>query len=303
MTQWMAWHIYQHDRQDELLVHAVAPLICDLRYRGKISDAFVLRYWEGGPHVRLRLRSVDNDGNSSLEHYVRRRISRWCALHPSLNPMTDAQYQVLQTNIARNFPPVSSTRLVGDGEVIQSQYFPEHTRYGTGNALVSCESHFDESTNLALEVLAENYTVPEREVFFVLILVSMVRKLSHGLSKLWIDGNIQLDRHTTTKTVVNLAKVDRLLNEPPSIVSRFNQSVERLAGRLREFHTEYKPPNTAFGDIALYSTDLRDPAATLDICVHLFGNRIGVIIPQESRLRAAVAQAFRNNEGLTNEGL
>lgn len=297
MNRWMAWHIYQHDRQDELLVHAIAPLIRDLRRRGQITDAFVLRYWDGGPHVRLRIRPMENVSNSSLEHDVRRRIRNWCELHPSHNPMTATQYQVLQTSITRNSSHPSPLHLIGDGKIIQSKYIPEHTRYGTGNALVACESHFSESTALALELLSANFTIQEREVLFVVILVSVVRKFCPTSLKSWVDGNSQLNRRPTSESIVNLDKVDALLNDAPNLVIRFNQSIERLAGRLREFHSEYKPPETAFGGVCLNSTEFRDPAATLDICVHLFCNRIGVVVPQELILRNAVASALRKNGG------
>lgn len=70
LTSWTSWHVHQHQGQDRLLTEAVAPLIGIVRSEGLADLAFVLRYWDGGPHVRLRLRAPSDAALAVLERRV-----------------------------------------------------------------------------------------------------------------------------------------------------------------------------------------------------------------------------------------
>lgn len=60
-ADWTAFHIYAHGTRattDHLLVQA-SRLAREVVASGRASSWFVMRYWEGGPHIRLRLRNLD----------------------------------------------------------------------------------------------------------------------------------------------------------------------------------------------------------------------------------------------------
>ena len=52
---WLSLHFFHHGDLDRLLVECVGPLVLALKREGAIAESFFLRYWNGGPHIRLRL--------------------------------------------------------------------------------------------------------------------------------------------------------------------------------------------------------------------------------------------------------
>lgn len=61
---------------------------------------------------------------------------------------------------------------------------------------------------------------------------------------------------------------------------------------MRVAADDYRSPAVGFGGVTFATTGADDPITTLDICIHLFANRIGVTLPTELMLRAALAQAL-----------
>ncbi|GCB51570.1 tsrD family lantibiotic biosynthesis dihydropyridine synthase [Streptomyces sp. NL15-2K] len=269
------------------MVEAVAPLIRAVRSDKLADRAFVLRYWDGGPHVRLRLRAPSDAALAALESRVAAELRRWCREHPSERSMGTEEYALLRDRIG---DPASAAELAPDGSVVRAVYSPEHQRYGRGAALAACEEHFDDSTRIALDVLAANPPAASRDSLVVLILARFLAARDSRAGVGWarrvraagIPAAVRLDPR----------RVASLLERPPSAVARFTRSLERLDAGLRMSGDDYRPPALGFGGVAFETSEARDPIATLDICIHLFANRIGVTMPTELTLRASLAQAL-----------
>ncbi|MEU6554347.1 lantibiotic dehydratase C-terminal domain-containing protein [Streptomyces sp. NPDC046915] len=287
MTTWASWHVHQHHGQDRLLVEAVAPLIRAVRADGLADRAFVLRYWDGGPHVRLRLRAPSDAALAALEARVPAELMDWCREHPSERTMGAEEYALLRDRIGDT---ASTTELVPDGSVVRAAYVPEHQRYGRGAALAACEEHFDDSTRIALDVLAAGPAASARDSLVVLALARflMARGNRAGLS--WARRVQETGLPAAAR--LDLARITALLERSPSPVECFARSLEQLEARLRTAGDDYRPPALGFGGVAFETTEAQDPITTLDICIHLFANRIGVTMPTELTLRASLAQAL-----------
>src|SRR5690348_13935796 len=59
-TRWHSWHLYVDSADPAVTEHAlidvVAPALDRLRATGQAPDRwFFVRYWQGGPHIRLRV--------------------------------------------------------------------------------------------------------------------------------------------------------------------------------------------------------------------------------------------------------
>lgn len=68
---WRALHIYLHrpmEQVDQVIKSCVAPLAAGLIADGKATSWFFIRYWEGGPHLRLRLADADD---ATLDQAIR----------------------------------------------------------------------------------------------------------------------------------------------------------------------------------------------------------------------------------------
>ncbi|WP_026411568.1 thiopeptide maturation pyridine synthase [Actinomadura oligospora] len=80
--QWHAAHIYYYERdKTALLLDAVRPLIHDLR--AAAPDAYVLRHWRQGPHLRLNIRTDPRTWTTTVQPAIERTIGDYLAAHPS----------------------------------------------------------------------------------------------------------------------------------------------------------------------------------------------------------------------------
>ncbi|MEV7690101.1 lantibiotic dehydratase C-terminal domain-containing protein [Streptomyces bungoensis] len=288
MTSWASWHVHQHHDQDRLLVEAVAPLIRAVRSDGLVDRAFVLRYWDGGPHVRLRLRAPSEQALAELESRVPAVLRRWCREHPSERTMGAQEYVLLRARIGDS---ASAAELVPDGSVVRAVYSPEHQRYGRGAALAACEEHFDDSTRIALDLLAAGPPAATRDSLVVLLLTRLLTaRGGRTAGRDWAGRVVAAGLPAAAR--LDLARVAALLERAPAPVEAFALSLERLEARLRAAGDDYRPPAVGFGGVAFTTAEAEDPIATLDICIHLFANRIGVTMPTELALRASLAQAL-----------
>jgi hypothetical protein len=150
---WLALHIFEHDasRQDSLLLNWLAPAIRELQEAGRAAQWFFIRYWEGGPHLRVRFLNAD----PGIEKVLRERIREYARQHPAdVTLERDAYYD----GHLFDGEPIDPARLPWhvNHSVVRLPYQPEIRRYGGEAALPVSEDLFHGSSELALRVLAAN---------------------------------------------------------------------------------------------------------------------------------------------------
>ena len=62
VNHWVSIHVFLADTplMEDYLCHHAIPCIRRWRREGWVRDWFFVRYWEGGPHLRLRLLCPEN---------------------------------------------------------------------------------------------------------------------------------------------------------------------------------------------------------------------------------------------------
>ena len=64
---WVCWHLHVGamgaDLMDSVLLDGVVPVLAEL----PVSKWFFVRYWQGGPHLRLRMRDLPEGQTNSLQ--------------------------------------------------------------------------------------------------------------------------------------------------------------------------------------------------------------------------------------------
>ncbi|WP_405834000.1 thiopeptide-type bacteriocin biosynthesis protein [Streptomyces sp. NBC_00105] len=137
---WQSHHLFLHsttEDTDRFLVRDVAPLLDGLVAAGEAADWFFIRYGEGGPHVRIRVRAAEPATAADLPE-----------LAPKLRELPDLlAREALQT------PAVPGPWPSRHGEIRAVPYVPETRRYGGPQALPVAEAVFGASTRTALDVL------------------------------------------------------------------------------------------------------------------------------------------------------
>lgn len=104
MRNWKAIYIYYYDNQDLLITNGIYPIL----KKYKITDFFFIRYWQHGPHIRLRLLNIDKN----LFENIKLEINKFVKENPSKTRIDEEEYRKLSTdyakkeNISENFPRI-----------------------------------------------------------------------------------------------------------------------------------------------------------------------------------------------------
>ncbi|HEY0638789.1 MAG TPA: lantibiotic dehydratase C-terminal domain-containing protein [Pseudonocardiaceae bacterium] len=152
MTVWRALHVHRYADQDAFLVNGLAPVLADLRAAGVLQRSFFLRYWQGGPHLRVRLR-LDPAAADDVTAEVAGRLRRWLAGAAGDAPFDaerfhrDAQptLAALEEAAAETVHPPDTVRA--------APYQPELGKYGGPRGVAIAEEFFDRSSAVVLAAL------------------------------------------------------------------------------------------------------------------------------------------------------
>jgi len=122
-------------------------LLDQSRSDGLIADWFFIRYWEGGPHLRIRLR----DPLPGVADRLRAELTRL---------MAEAPYEAVDLDGDRYYARLggqAADSLAGwheHGEVCEIAYVAETGRYGGPDAMPVAEDVFCRSSQVAVHVIA-----------------------------------------------------------------------------------------------------------------------------------------------------
>lgn len=150
---WISAHLFHAGYLDNLITQVIAPLEGELRE--ELAGFFFLRYWEGGPHLRLRVKPQVGADAGRIRSLIRRRADAYFAEHPSARGLPSADYQALAARLAHAERRADHDhRLYPNDSVEFIAYLPEHHVYGEGACIAAVEEHFTDSSRLACEILA-----------------------------------------------------------------------------------------------------------------------------------------------------
>ncbi|WP_238653391.1 thiopeptide-type bacteriocin biosynthesis protein [Paenibacillus piscarius] len=149
MQTWKSYRVYYQFQPgyDELIL-LLAKQLESLAARGRISKWFFLRYWEDGPHIRVRYLMDGELGEEELFDQVRAYIRR----HPSIRRLSKEEY--FRNHKFDGEPlELKSQDWYEEGEIISKPYEPEFERYGGKALMPLTESLFMESSRLVAGIL------------------------------------------------------------------------------------------------------------------------------------------------------
>jgi thiopeptide-type bacteriocin biosynthesis protein len=286
---WVSAHLFYSDPLDPLLTNAIRPLVADLSTAGLARGYFFLRYWEGGPHLRLRVLPAGAGVRDRVHRTVAAHCTRYLRHHPSTTAVAAGEYTALAARLARwerldthteTLYPNNSVQFIG--------YRPEHDRYGTGACLDAVERHFMESSQIALALVTTETdrgtaTARQTAAFCAAFLARLVcppdrdpdpgpeaRTGSHpDLDERYAGQRSRLLR--LGRTMRDLAAGTPDAGSPGGLTA-WRDSIVALRDTLTAGHGVVSAPEV------------------VDLCVHLFCNRLGVSVPAESQLRYLVAR-------------
>ncbi|MBN3932627.1 hypothetical protein IQ279_23930 [Streptomyces verrucosisporus] len=145
---WQSLHIHRYEDQDGFLVNGLAPVLTPLRASGAVEDFFFLRYWQGGHHIRLRLRTSLKTAQDVADALVAH-----LARHPAAAGLDAEEFGPAQATMAVLEAETASEVLPSDS-VHHATYTPESEKYGGDLGVAIAERFFAASSDVALATLA-----------------------------------------------------------------------------------------------------------------------------------------------------
>ncbi|MEM1319847.1 MAG: lantibiotic dehydratase C-terminal domain-containing protein [Bacteroidota bacterium] len=142
-TKWLGAYLYYNEPWEEFLVEGIRPYIQTALSTGIAQQFFFIRYWDRGPHIRLRFKgeaeSIDNILRPNLtEHFYSYFDSRPSARKDPAYPD--------DLPAAHHWLPNNSLYFV--------DYEPEFHRYGGLRGIDIAEQHFQHSSEVVLQNLS-----------------------------------------------------------------------------------------------------------------------------------------------------
>lgn len=295
MTEpWASLHTYHAGHLDSL-VRAAAPHVSGRAW-------FFLRYWEGGPHLRVRVRG-SADG-------LREALVAHLAAHPGPPGMDPSAYAAVAADLAareersdyeRELRPADSVAVV--------PYRPEHDAYGAGPSLEVVERHFTESSDLALAVIAADVPAASRlgaGLAAGLVALAVAEPDLDRLIAAFTDAGAWDETAAPHLEAAFRAHRDRLHAEVGSawsgteptgtgLLPRWRRSVRDLRDGLDKCFANGEPApdggsSPMAWQVAHLPADERVPAGIVLRCAHLFCNRLGLTIADELHVNYLIAR-------------
>ncbi|QGZ40727.1 thiopeptide-type bacteriocin biosynthesis protein [Pseudoduganella flava] len=160
---WESLHIHYNSDPFWLLTEAIDPLIRKLSDDGLLANYFFIRYWEKGPHIRLRLRPADSAAVPALLKTVSTGVEQFLARRPSIFKFPSLYMSDMFKNLFieeygepalyRKYGKKGLIPFERNNTIQPARYEPEYERYGGARGTAIAEAYFESSSAVTLQVL------------------------------------------------------------------------------------------------------------------------------------------------------
>lgn len=328
--RWLSFHIFHGGDLDRLLLDGVRPALDEWTASGAIDGFFFVRFWNGGPHLRLRLaapgETADETGRSA-----RATLQAWVTANPGPAPSPDA-YVARLAEMEPVHARLRETAGPGDLPALGIEPFEplqppdrvqerpwtfETLRYGGAGARAGVLEHFQASSALALRIVAGTRDRwPARQTLALYLTAGAASALGpaapatarvYGLASRWSD----LVAGTTTRHGAPPAdfppyEAERhALAELRALLERglpLPEQSPEVNALLQAWELELKRLLAGLRSLSREGRLTAEPAHILMDCVHMMNNRLGIPLDLECWFDHLVAGAVDDVRGATPRG-
>lgn len=322
MTQpaWISMHLFYHDHLGTVINHWVRPLVETLTQQHMIQRYFFIRYWQGGPHIRLRVLPTNGETTTLIKQIVEEHAARLFATHPAQISLEPEAYQ-LATVALTEFEYGQDRRvpLYANNSLHAIAYEPEYQRYGGVAGLAVVEQHFMESSAIALDLIdrrpSGQHTGPALAMLLLALAVCVnqphvLERIFAGNYRAWQGalGPAQArfeeqakrqyvrqrhELHLLTHQLMALLGSPGGGRRDPMLV-RWIESIRLLNDRLRHLAAQQALdvlPLSSLGPEYRHA-HFAGPATIVLRCVHMHNNRLGLTLADEAYLSFLLQHTF-----------
>lgn len=286
--RWNAWHLHlattARTAHDRVLTDVIGPTVRELPPG---TEWFFIRYWQSGPHLRLRIADLTTAAYESVEEALRARLADAGQLAPDEEPLAEAVYAEGAARLAaagETGPNTTVQALLPPG-VHRAAYEPEYERYGGHALMPAAESLFHLSSELVLR-LAPTLTDARRARLALRGTLSVAVALGDPAERAYYYAH---GLAAWRAWAADAGYPDGLLDRITTIAQ------EPATARVTP---EAHGPFTGWHDaLAAHAADVRGmspvhPGMVLFSHAHMLHNRLGLSLLEELRTYAWLAHVF-----------
>lgn len=290
MTRWTSRHLHLAtgavSALDRVVEHVAAPAAAETG-----RPWFFIRYWQGGPHVRLRVRDLDDAGAARLTARLEELMAHHAAPRAD-EPLVEADaYAAEAGRQARGETGenrvVSGLRPPG---VHVAQYEPELERYGGPEMMAASEDLFTRSTDLVVRLLPHLPDLAARRRTALRLTEIAARPLGPEAARAVFH---EIGRRSWAAWAASYgydaATTDRVASVADAPVP---EAFAGTPGWAKGWHDDVT------GLVAtLTGVGMALPGTVVSSHIHMTHNRLGLTILDELRTYAVLAATFPAAEG------
>lgn len=262
---WKSKHIFIHDYilLEKFLKSDLLPFLDN----SSVDNFFYIRYWDGGPHIRLRYKCNTKEEEQNMEEYLIRLLEEF-----------------REKNYDYNFKPVTYNKAVVETENIKPSevypnfsiqdivYYPEFSRYGGVDVMEKSENLFVDSSKFA-SLIIQKFERSQIYSISIDLMYGCARvakdcgyfdeynKFFYAYRGIWekFSGSITPPelKNTIIKRVSKLQEGTGIVEFYKSYFNCFKESLEYIKQNQKEVHPDY----------IMYIAISH---------IHMFNNRLGI---------------------------
>ncbi|MCX6580677.1 MAG: hypothetical protein NT166_10900 [Candidatus Aminicenantes bacterium] len=142
---WLAAYLYYAEPWEDFLLKVMKPFVDDVMEKALAEQFFFIRFWERGPHIRLRFKGETDILQNQVKPRLEKYFLNYFKEHPSLRQDPD---DMEKWPADQQWRPNDSVQYI--------QYDPEVERYGGPYAILTAEKQFEASSRTVLAVIEES---------------------------------------------------------------------------------------------------------------------------------------------------
>jgi thiopeptide-type bacteriocin biosynthesis protein len=307
---WISFHIYYNSDPFWLLTEGIRPCVTRARDQGLLGSYFFLRYWENGPHVRLRVKPASADKDALLRDRVQAEMESYISRRPSLirpparymSEYWQAQFiaEYGQEALVAKYGPEGRIPYFENNSVATIRYEPETARYGGELGIAVAERYFEASSDIAMDVLAgpngNDFNIAlafavRAFFYFCLIFFDAEERLAFcdAYQGRWRDRDnpnaAAFQRTLSFKFERQRERLRRIYRSCEAVLARSDAASEDCDQRWVRLLIDLREDLAAVGS-ALSTSDapagpLGKFGILLPLYIHMNSNRLGLAIPDE----------------------
>ncbi|GGM60971.1 hypothetical protein GCM10012275_35030 [Longimycelium tulufanense] len=303
MREWTAWQLHLAAPTPEMHVRAlrevVAPAVEGCQHW------FFLRYWQGGPHLRVRIGDLDARSAGQIDAEMRKRlaaVNQLAAGETTLDAATYEAYAAGMGQAGEEGTTIEPGRLRAPG-LYRAVYVPEFNRYG-GEALIPLsERLFVTSSRLVLAFLQREPTSHAQTGFALRSLATALDVIGDPAARIaccraaansWLSWLHRAGR--------SQAELDALVNTAGERAARLVATAPHLAepittGPVAAWGRELAEAWPYWQSVSEHDTRAQPRSERILFShLHMFCNRLGMSVAEEFFLHIVLAELLEAAE-------